>query len=118
MDGLQMGPLTGSGLDGYIAREEVISQVNACPDKQYPEVTWVQYGIVPTNQVAVIASCGPAKFFAMAPSPLLWPGMADRIFGTDVADLQLGQALADHLWDRHGAELMAEALRVRGQAGA
>lgn len=116
--GLHIGPFSDSALEGYIARDEVIPQAESCPDKQYPEVTWDQYGIIPTNEVAVVGRCGPVKFLATAPSNLVMPAMADRIFGTDVADLQLGHALADQLWEHHGAELIAEALRVRGQAGA
>jgi hypothetical protein len=104
-------------LEGYISRDEVIPQVESCPDKQYPEVTWDQYGIVPTNEVAVVGRCGSAGYYAKAPSYLLVPGMADRIFGTDVADQHLGHELADRLWERHGAELIAQANRQREQPG-
>ncbi|MEC9358664.1 MAG: hypothetical protein VX836_12450 [Pseudomonadota bacterium] len=116
--GLTCGALAGSDLERRIARGEVIRQAESCLDKQVPEVIWDQYGVVPTNEVAVVASCGPITFFARAPSILLVPGMADRIFGTDVADLQLGQALADALWARHGAALTAQAKRQGGRAGA
>jgi hypothetical protein len=112
-----MGPFSGSDLEGYIFRDEVIPQLESCSDKQYPEVTWDQYGIVPTNEVAVVGRCGSAVYFAKAPSYLLVPGMADRIFGTDVADQQLGHELADRLWERHGAELIVQAMRRRERPG-
>lgn len=116
IDHLHIGPLAGSDLEAHIARDEVIPQGAAGPDKEYPEVTWCQFGIVPTIEVAVVARCGALAFFAKAPSWLVVPVMADRVFGTDVADIQLGQDLADHLWDRHGAELIAEAMRQRGRS--
>lgn len=113
---VHMGPLAGSALEAHIARDEVIRQGAAGPDKEYPQVTWCQYGIVPTIEVAVVASCGPLAYFAKAPSWLVVPVMADRIFGTDVVDLQLGQELADQLWERHGPELIAQAMRLRGRS--
>jgi hypothetical protein len=53
------------------------------------------------------------RFFAKAPSHLLMPPMVDRIFGLDVADARLGHELANQLWERHGAELIAEAQRLK-----
>lgn len=114
---MHMAPLAGSDLELRIARGEVIPQMESCPDKQYPEITWNQYGIVPTNEVAVVGSCGSAQYFARAPSYLVVPVMADRIFGTDVVDERLGHELAGVLWERHGAELTAEVLRLRGPVG-
>ncbi|WP_043765390.1 hypothetical protein [Algiphilus aromaticivorans] len=111
--GLASGVLAGSGLERHIARGEVIPQAESCPDKQVPEVTWDQYGVVPTDEVAVVARCGPARFFAKAQSYLLVPPMADRIFGLDVDDQRLGHELAEYLWGQYGAELMAAAERQR-----
>jgi hypothetical protein len=116
--GLTSGEFSGSELERYIARGEVIPQAESCPDKLVPEMVWDQYGIVPTNEVAVVASCGPVRYFASAPSLLLVPVMADRAFGTDAADQQLGHQLADALWERHGQALAAQAMRLRGQTGA
>jgi hypothetical protein len=110
---LHAGPLGGSELERHIARGDVILQTGDRPDREYPEVRWCQYGIVPTNEVAVTARCGPIAFFAMAPSWLAFPGMADRLFGADVLDVQLGQELADVLWSRHGSALVAQALTLR-----
>jgi hypothetical protein len=39
--------------------------------------------------------------------------MADRIYGTDVMDIQLGQELAEALWRRQGVDLAAQALMQR-----
>jgi hypothetical protein len=116
--GLVTGVLADSNLERHIAHGEAIPQAESCPDKQFPEVTWDQYGIVPTNEVVVVASCGPVRFFASAPSLLLVPVMADRIFGTDVADQLLGHELGDALWERHAAALIAQAMGQRGHTGA
>ena len=105
--------MSGSALERHIARREVIPQVQNRPDREYPEVRRDQYGVVPTNEVAVTASCGPIAVFALAPSGLVFPVMADRIYGTDVMDIQLGQELAEALWRRHGVELAAQALSQR-----
>jgi hypothetical protein len=113
IDVLLAGPLGGSALERHIARGEVIVQVQDRPDREFREVSWCQYGIVPTNEVAVTARCGPIAFFALAPSWLAFPGMADRLFGADVLDVQLGQELADALWSRHGSVLVAQALTLR-----
>lgn len=113
IDVLHAGPLSGSALERHIARGEVIPQVQDRPDREYPEIRWHQYGIVPTNEVAVTASCGPIAVFALAPSGLVFPVMADRIYGTDVMDIQLGQELAEALWRRQGVDLAAQALMQR-----
>jgi hypothetical protein len=113
IDVLHAGPLGGSALERHITRGEVIHQVRDRPDREFPEVRWCQYGIVPTNEVAVTARCGPVAYFALGPSWLAFPVMADRIFGADVLDVQLGQELADALWGRHGAELVALAMSQR-----
>ena len=109
------GALAQTELEQRIDRGEVIPQAESCADKQVPGIVWDQYGIPATNEVAVVARCGALKFFAAAPSYFLIPAMADRIFGLDPADAQLGHELAEFLWDRHAAELLAEAQRI-GQA--
>lgn len=113
IDVLHAGPLRGSELERQLGRGEVIRQVQDRPDREFPEVCWCQYGIIPTNEVAVTARSGPTAFFALAPSWLAFPVMADRIFGADVLDVQLGQELADMLWVRYGTELAASALSQR-----
>ena len=49
IDVLHAGPLGGSALERHIARSEVIVQVQDRPDREFREVRWCQYGIVPTN---------------------------------------------------------------------
>lgn len=110
---MRVGATPGSDIEQRISRGQVIPQAESCQDNQVPEVVWAQYGIPATGEVVVVACCGALSYYAVASSYLLVPSMADRIFGLDVADEQLGHELADQLWGRHGAELIAEAQRLK-----
>ncbi|TXH04467.1 MAG: hypothetical protein E6R07_07310 [Nevskiaceae bacterium] len=114
IDSVDHGRLAGSELESWLGHNEVISQIADQPDRDFAEVTWSQYGVVATDEIAVTARCGPLAYFCKAPSYLTYPVMADRIFGTDVRDVQLGLELADHLWVIYGDELAAQARRIRG----
>ena len=65
------------------------------------------YGVPKTNELFVRIANGKISFVAVAPSPLEFPVMADRIFGMDVADHAVAFGLADKLWEQHRAELRA-----------
>ncbi len=79
------------------------------PDNQYSEVLWSQYGLIETNEIAVMVKCGAKVFAARARSPLEMPPMADRVWGMDVLDRALSFRLADELWKRFSSELIREA---------
>jgi hypothetical protein len=110
---LQHGPLTGSDLERQLATDDVIPQQENRPDREFPEVAWNQYGLIPTNEVVVTVRCGPMAFYAKAHSYLEYTRMIDRIFGTDVADIQLGHELANYLWEVYGSRLAVQVLIVR-----
>ncbi len=82
-------------------------------DNQYSEIRWSQYGLIETNEIAVMAKCGAKAFAARARSPLQAPPMADRVFGMDVLDRELSFALADKIWERFSGELIREAELLR-----
>jgi hypothetical protein len=67
-------------------------------DKEHAEVTWTQYGLMDSNEVVVVARYRGRSFAIAGPSPLLYPVMADRVFGMDVADEQYAFELSDRLW--------------------
>ena len=67
-------------------------------DKEQPEVMWSQYGLIDTNEIVVIARYCALEFAIVGPSPLIYPAMADRIFGMDLADMDFALSLADRLW--------------------
>jgi hypothetical protein len=87
---------------------------NACivyhegiPDREYPDVKCAIYGDPKANELFVRLSHGSVSFVAVAPSPLDYPVMADRVFGLDVADHAVAFGLADKLWEQHREQLLA-----------
>lgn len=82
-------------------------------DKEHPEIMWQCYGLVTSNEVAVIARCGELEIGACRESGLLYPHMADRIFGMDVADQDLALQLSEAIWSRDGERLLEEARRTK-----
>lgn len=92
-----------------IAAGKVISYGVDIPDNQYSKVLWSQYGLMDTNEIAVLVRCGSKVFGARAPSGLIVPPMADRIWGVDVSDQALAFELGDKLWEAYSQELIQEA---------
>lgn len=82
-------------------------------DKEYPEITWFQYGLSATNEIAVVARVGREQLGQAEPSTLLIPSMADRIWGMDVDDQRLALWISEQIWKQHSGRLISEALRVR-----
>lgn len=82
-------------------------------DKEYPEIIWHCYGLTASNEVAVIARCGNLEIGACRESSLLFPVMADRIWGMDVDDVDLALLLSEEIWNRDGERLLAEARRIK-----
>ncbi len=82
-------------------------------DNQYSEIRWSQYGLIETNEIAVMVTCGGKAFAAKASSPLQMPPMTDRVWGTDVLDRELSFELGDKLWEKFSSELVREAELLR-----
>jgi hypothetical protein len=82
---------------------------NELPDPEYPFVRCSIFGAPKTNELFVRLSNGSATFVAVAPSPVAFPVMADRIFGIDVADEAVAFGLADQLWEQNRAMLIGTA---------
>lgn len=76
------------------------------PDKEYPYITLSIYGATKTNELFVQLTNGKANFVEVIPSPLLSPGMANRIFGMDVADDDVSFKKANSMWQKHREELI------------
>lgn len=85
-------------LQGHFDNKEVIEYDRDRPDKFAPGVFWSSYGVIPTNEIAVVAKAHGMTFAAVAGSGLLYPAMIDRIFGMDFMDRDLCNRLADELW--------------------
>ena len=84
-------------LEQFIAGNDTLEFFRTT-DKEHPEVQWVVYGIISTNEIFVRAEAGGEAFAKSAPSELLIPPMADRRFGIDVADEQVANMLSMDLW--------------------
>jgi len=93
--------------------EAAIDYGSGLTDKEYPEIVWSMYGLPSTNEVAVIAKVGSLELGLAHVSSLVWPAMADRIFGIDIDDQRLALWLSKELWDAQSDRLAAEAVRVR-----
>lgn len=83
------------------------------PDIEYAEIRWSLYGLIDTNEIAVLATCGNKSFAASAVSKLTVPVMADRIWGMDVLDQMLADELGNKLWESHSNKLLQEVDRIR-----
>lgn len=83
------------------------------PDNEYSEVSWSQYGLIDTNEIAVIVMCGSKAFAARAQSRLVIPAMAERVYGMDPLDEALAFELGDKLWTVFSEELIQEVSLMR-----
>lgn len=87
-------------LKAAVTAGRVISYGNDTPDKECPEVRWAWFGLIDTNEIVVVAQYRDLEFAIAEPSPLIYPAMADRIFGIDVADGNLTMELSKRLWPK------------------
>jgi hypothetical protein len=71
------------------------------PDKEFSFVKLSIYGAPDTNELFVKLTNGRDTFVEVIQSGLLWPAMADRIFGMDVEDSRDAFNLADRMWEEH-----------------
>lgn len=103
------------GSDDPAARLAQLLQTKSCivydedlPDREQPTVRYSVYGAPKTNELFVRVSNGSLAFVAVAQSAVLFPLMADRIFGLDAADERVALELADALWQKHRAKLVGK----------
>ncbi|MGH8528366.1 MAG: hypothetical protein ACRETN_00780 [Nevskiales bacterium] len=79
-------------------------------DKDVAHVTWSIYGLVDTNEIAVVVSLSKVPYAAArAPSAVLVPTMADRRFGIDMDDQAVADRLSNELWAMCSSELQRAA---------
>ncbi len=103
-----MGKHVVGQITELLKTKKVIVYGKDFPDDQYSEIRWSQYGLIGTNEIAVVVKCGAKVFAAKARSPLEMPPMADRVWGMDVLDRGLSFRLADELWEKFSSELIRE----------
>jgi hypothetical protein len=97
-------------------RLDRLLQSNGCiiyhenlPDCEYPTVLCSIYGATKSNELFVRLTNGTLSFVEAIPSDLLFPPMADRIFGMDVADQHVAFSLATCMWEKHREALVPNA---------
>jgi hypothetical protein len=76
------------------------------PDREYPQILCSIYGAPKTNELFVKLTNGSVTFVETAESGVIFPPMADRIFGMDVLDHQIAFGLAERMWETHEAVLL------------
>ena len=82
-------------------------------DKEHPQITWQCYGLIATNEIAVIARCQELEIGACQESTLLYPVMAERVFGMDLNDEELAFRMADEIWAQHGERLLTATRKAK-----
>jgi hypothetical protein len=96
-----------------LQRGRAIKFCEESPDNELPEIRWQIFGLIDTDEIAVTATCGEFKVGISEQSWLLYPPMADRIFGIDQGDLQLAHKLTHDLWTTYSMQLIEHAAKIR-----
>jgi hypothetical protein len=81
--------------------EACIPYIVDSQDKEYPYITLSVYGAPKTNELFIRLTNGDVSFVEAIPSPLIYPAMADRIFGMDAMDQDTAINHALAMWERH-----------------
>ena len=71
------------------------------PDKDAEGLLWSIYGHPPTNELIVALSTSAEWIIAAVPSPVLYPAMADRVFGIDRDDMQAAEYLSHVVFQKY-----------------
>ena len=99
-------------LNALIASKSVICFFESNADKEHPKIKYDFFGDPKTNELYVRVRAGRLAYVAIDESPLLYPFMADRIFGPDVADYAVAEQLSEVLWDAFSEVLLREISEV------
>jgi len=98
----------GVRLDRLLRSNGCIVFEDNLPDREFPHVKCSIFGAPKTNELFVQLSNGKVSFVGVAVSELLFPVMADRVFGIDAADHAVAFELADRIWDKNRAALISK----------
>jgi hypothetical protein len=106
IDAKENEPTAAARLSELLRSENAIPYHVDFPDKEFSHIKLSIYGAPETNELFVKLTNGTATFVETVKSGLLYPAMADRIFGMDVLDSQLAFNLADAMWEKHKSVLV------------
>ena len=93
-------------LEQLLADRRFIAYEENLPDKEYPFVLLSIYGAPETNELFLKLTNGKVTFVEAFESGLIFPPMADRIFGLDAQDADDAYRRAEQLWEKHKDELV------------
>lgn len=94
-------PNDADRLAALLKAEACIPFIVDSADHEYRYITLSVYGAPKTNELFIRLTNGEVSFVEAIPSPLIYPFMADRIFGMDVMDNQAAINHALGMWERH-----------------
>lgn len=94
-------PNDADRLAALLKAEACIPYIVDSQDKEYPYITLSVYGAPKTNELFIRLSNGEVSFVEAIRSPLIYPFMADRIFGIDTMDQEAAINHALAMWERH-----------------
>ncbi|MBE2213504.1 MAG: hypothetical protein IAE82_06500 [Opitutaceae bacterium] len=95
------GSETAARLEALLKAGRVIPYMENIPDREFTYVTCSVFGAPDTDELFVRLSNGRVTFVEAIESGLVYPAMADRIFGMDVQDQHDAFNLADRMWEAH-----------------
>ena len=86
--------LDKSELDQLLQAKSLIPFMENTPDSDVEGMLWFIYGHPAKNEIVVALIRGPESLIAAVPSPVLYPRMAERIFGLDMDDMRVAEELS------------------------
>lgn len=89
-----------------IASEDCIPFIVDSADHEYRYITLSVYGAARTSELFIRLTNGEASFVEAIPSPLIYPFMADRIFGMDTMDQEAAITHALAMREKHKGALV------------
>ena len=96
--------LTSDEFETLKAAQQLIPYMEDVKDKEDPQVCWSVYGNPQTNEILVRLAGEKATLIGAKPTEVLFPAMADRVFGIDMADEQLAEAMSLDMYAKYKQE--------------
>ena len=96
--------LTEDEFEALKATQPLIPYMEDIGDKEDPLVCWSVYGNPETNEIVVKLTGENYMLIGAKPSEVLFPAMADRIFGIDMVDQLLAEAMSLEMYAKYQQE--------------
>ncbi len=93
--------LTTDEFETIKAAQQLIPYMEDVEDAEDLQVRWSIYGNPKTNEVLVRLAGEKATLIGAKPTEVLYPAMADRIFGIDIADEHLAESMSLEMYAKY-----------------